>query len=112
MMRLKSGITRGSAELGILSVLSREALHGYEIARRIEDGSGGQLRFTLASLYPMLYALERRGLIKGSWSEAPSGRRRRTYHITAAGRKELAPLRQEWRTFFQALDRLAGVADV
>lgn len=110
-MRLKRGLKRGSAELGILSVLAGEALHGYEIAKRIELGSGGELRFSLASLYPMLYSLERRRLIKGHWSEAGSGRRRRTYHITSAGKREIGPLRQEWSALFQALNRLAGVAD-
>ncbi len=110
-MALKRGIKRGSAELGILSVLTQEALHGYEIAKRIELGSGGELRFNLASLYPMLYSLERRGLVRGSWTGAAGGRRRRTYQITAAGRRALGPLRQEWHAFFQALDRLAGVAD-
>ena len=110
-MALKSGIKRGSAEIGVLSVLTRQALHGYEIARRIEEGSGGELKFNLASLYPMLYSLERRGLIKGEWGDGANGRRRRTYRITAAGKKALLPLRQEWRAFFRALDRLAGVAD-
>jgi PadR family transcriptional regulator, regulatory protein PadR len=110
-MYLKAGIKRGSAELAVLSVLAREALHGYEIAKRIDEGSGGELKFSLASLYPMLYSLERRALIRGSWSDAANGRRRRTYRITPAGKKELDPLRQEWRTFFRALDRLTGVAD-
>jgi len=109
-MRLKSGIKRGSAELAILTVLAREALHGYEIAKRIDQGSCGELRFNLASLYPMLYSLERRRLIRGSWTDSPNGRRRRTYRITPAGKKALAPLRQEWRAFFQALDRLTGVS--
>ena len=109
-MRLNAGIKRGSAELAILSVLAQEALHGYEIARRIAQGSGGQLQFSLASLYPMLYSLERRGLIRGAWASA-NGRRRRSYRLTPAGQKQIGPLRREWRTFFQALDRLTGVAD-
>ncbi|HMD32549.1 MAG TPA: PadR family transcriptional regulator [Candidatus Acidoferrales bacterium] len=102
---------RGSAELAILSVLADEALHGYEIARRIETQTSGVLRFTLASLYPMLYRLEARGWIAGKWETRTNGRRRRCYRLTQTGRKKLVPLRAEWRVFFHALDRLAGVAD-
>ncbi len=106
-----SAIKRGSSELAILSVLAGEPLHGYELARRIEQQTQGVLKFTLASLYPVLYGLERRGLIRGTWQEATSGRRRRYYRLTAAGRREMKPLRAEWARLFQALDRLAGVAN-
>ena len=103
-------IKRGSGELAILALLDREALHGYEISKRIEQQSGGVLRFNLASLYPLLYRLEKRGWVTGKWQEAKSGRQRRYYQLTRAGRKQLAPLREEWGLFFQALHRLAGVS--
>lgn len=108
--RIPSKIARGSAELAILSLLSRQPLYGFEIAKRIEEESDGALRFNLASLYPMLYELEKRGWIKGQWQANRAGRDRRYYSVTAAGRKQLAPLRREWRAFFQALDRLAEVS--
>jgi PadR family transcriptional regulator, regulatory protein PadR len=108
--RIPSQIARGSAELAILSLLSKQAFYGFEIARRIEEESGGALRFNLASLYPMLYELEKRGWIKGRWATNPGGRDRRYYSITAEGRKHLVPLRREWRFFFAALDRLAEVS--
>lgn len=104
-------IKRGSAELAILAVLSDGPLHGYEIARRIERRTAGVLRFDVASLYPMLYRFEKRRWVRASWAAAPNGRKRRYYRLTPAGRKQLAPLRARWRMFFQALDRLAGVAD-
>ena len=100
---------RGSAELAVLAVLEQEPLHGYEIAKRIEARSGGELRFDVASLYPLLYRLEARGLLKGNWEETPQGRKRRSYRLTVRGRKALAPLRRSWRTFFDALDLVAGV---
>ena len=103
-------IKRGSAELAILSLLKEQPLHGYEIAKRIEQQTGGVLRFDMASLYPMLYRLEKRGWIRGQWEEQPNGRRRRCYRLTSAGRTHLAPLRQQWKQFFAALDRLAGVS--
>jgi PadR family transcriptional regulator, regulatory protein PadR len=106
-----SGIKRGTAELAVLSVLESGALHGYEIARRIERQTKGSLRFTLAALYPMLYRLEKQRWIRGAWETSPSGRRRRCYRLTPAGKKNLAPLRDEWSELFAALQRLAGVSN-
>jgi len=109
--RIRSKIARGSAELAILALLSKQSSYGSEISKRIEEDSGGALRFDLASLYPMLYALEKRGWVKGRWQANRAGRDRRYYCLTPAGRRKLAPLRQEWNFFFKALDRLAGVSD-
>lgn len=108
--RVRAKIARGSAELAILTLLNKQQLYGFEIAKRIEEDSGGALRFNLASLYPMLYALEKRGWIKGRWESNRAGRDRRYYCLTSVGRKHLEPLRQEWKSFFQALNLLAGVS--
>ena len=110
MVEIDAKIKRGSGELAILALLNREPLHGYEISKRITQVTGGILQFNLASLYPLLYRLEKRGWVKGKWEVAKSGRKRRCYHLTRAGKKQLAPLREEWGLFFQALDRIAGVA--
>jgi transcriptional regulator len=107
---IASGIKRGSAELAILAVLAERPRHGYEIAKQIERETRGALTFNLASLYPMLYRLEHRGWVQGAWQTADSGRERRYYRLTAAGKKKLAVLGKQWRFFFQALDRLIGVA--
>lgn len=107
--RIRSQIARGSAELAILSLLSQQPLYGFEIAKQIEEKTAGALSFTLASLYPMLYDLEKRGQIAGRWQANQAGRDRRYYSLTPAGKKQLAPLRKEWRNFFHALDQLAGV---
>ena len=106
-----SGTKRGTAELAILSVLETGELHGYEIARRIEQQTHGKLRFTLASLYPLLYRMEKRGWVRGEWQISETGRRRRRYRLTSAGKKKLAPLRAEWAELFRALRQLAKVAD-
>jgi PadR family transcriptional regulator PadR len=106
MAGLSPGIKRGSAELAILAVLRHEPLHGYQIARRIAEHTGGVLSFQMASLYPLLYRMERLGWVKAAW-EKRSGRRRRCYHLTAEGKRKLAPLRAQWSMFFHALDRLA-----
>ena len=108
--RISSKIARGSGELAILSLLAEQPLYGFEIARQIGERTGGALQFTLASLYPLLYAMEKRGWVEGHWQANKAGRDRRYYRLTIAGRKQLAPLRQQWRSFFQALDSLAGVS--
>ena len=104
------GIKRGTAELAVLSVLEESPLHGYEIARRIERQTDGSLRFTLASLYPLLYRLEKRGWVRGAWEISSTGRRRRCYRLTSAGRKKLSPIRREWAELFRALRRLTKVS--
>src|SRR6266851_9991299 len=104
-----SGVKRGTAELAILSLLETGALHGYEIARRIEQQTHGKLRFTLASLYPLLYRLEKRGWVRGAWETSGTGRSRRCYRLTPQGKKKLSPIRKEWDELFRALRRLTKV---
>ena len=104
-----SGVKRGTAELAILSVLESGALHGYEIARRIEQQTQGKLRFTLASLYPLLYRMEKQDWVRGEWQIGETGRRRRRYRLTSSGKKKVAPLRAEWSELYQALRQLARV---
>src|SRR5215468_8490934 len=102
-------LKKGSAELLILSLVQDRPRHGYEIARLIEMRSGGALHFNVASLYPLLYRLERRGWIRGRWVENAGQRRRRFYRLTPAGRKVLAAQRDGWRDFVEAIGRIAGI---
>lgn len=108
--RINSKIARGSGELAILSLLAEQPLYGFQIAKQIAERTEGALKFTLASLYPLLYEMEKRGWLEARWEANVAGRDRRYYRLTPTGRKQLAPLRQEWRSFFQALDSLAGVS--
>jgi DNA-binding PadR family transcriptional regulator len=103
---------KGSTDLLILALLDEQDLHGYEIGRRIEHRSKGELRFTLASLYETLYRLEERRLIRGRWVERAGQRRRRSYQITAGGRRKLAAERAEWAKLIAALRLVAGVEPV
>ena len=102
-------IGKGSAELLVLALLEERARHGYEIGKLIETRSGGVLKFHIASLYPMLYKLERRGMIHGSWVEKAGQRRKRYYRITARGREVLERQRNRWQEFMTALARVAGI---
>src|SRR5262245_257237 len=99
---------KGSAEVVILALVEHESHHGYEIAKLIEQRSGGSIRFTLASLYATLYRMEDRGWIKGRWIEKAGQRRRCHYRITDTGRKVLAEQRADWKRFVAALGDVAG----
>jgi transcriptional regulator len=110
-MSLASGareLKKGSAELLILSLVEDRARHGYDIARLIELRSEGALSFHAASLYPLLYRLERRGWISGRWVERPGERRRRLYRITPKGRGVLATQRTGFRAFVDAIYRITA----
>src|SRR5919205_575936 len=96
-------LKKGSAELLILSLLDDRPRHGYELGQLIELRSRGALRFNVASLYPLLYRLEKRGWIRGRWVEKSGQRRRRYYRLTPAGRKVLAAQRHGWREFVESI---------
>jgi len=102
-------LKKGSAELLILSLVEARPRHGYEISKLIEQRSDGAVRFNVASLYPLLYRLEKRGWIQGRWVEKAGQRRRRYYRLTAEGRKILASQRKGWQVFAAAINRIAGV---
>ena len=99
-------LKKGSAELLILSLVEERERHGYDVARLIELRSGGTVSFHAASLYPLLYRLEKRGWIKGRWVEKAGERRRRMYRITPQGRQVLASQRSGFRAFVEAINRI------
>ena len=101
-------LKKGSAELLILSLVEARPRHGYEISKLIEARSDGVLRFNVASLYPLLYRLEKRGWIEGRWVEKAGQRRRRYYRLTSEGKKVLAAQRSGWRAFVEAINRITG----
>jgi transcriptional regulator len=101
-------LKKGSAELLILSLIERRPRHGYEISKLIEQRSEGVLKFNVASFYPLLYRLEKRGFISGRWVEKAGQRRRRYYELTAQGKTVLKKQRSSWAEFVIAIDRITG----
>ncbi len=99
-------LKKGSAELMILSLVEARPRHGYEISKLIEARSDGALSFHVASLYPLLYRLEKRGWIEGRWVEKAGQRRRRYYKLTSEGKKVLAAQRNTWESFVAAINRV------
>lgn len=93
----------------MLGLLEEGPLHGYEIGKRIDARSNGEIAFNAASLYPLLYRLERKGWIVGQWQQKPGQRRRRFYRITPEGRRTVAGERGLWQSFVNALDRVVNL---
>jgi PadR family transcriptional regulator, regulatory protein PadR len=102
-------LKKGSADLLILSLLEVRPRHGYDISKVIEERSEGTLTFHVASLYPLLYRLEKRGWIAGRWIEKAGQRRRRYYRLTPEGKKVLKSHRSTWLQFVAAINRIAGL---
>jgi PadR family transcriptional regulator, regulatory protein PadR len=101
-------LKKGNTELLLLALLEEQSRHGYELGKLISERSEGILSFHVSSLYPLLYRLERRGLLKGEWKPV-GGRRRRYYRLTPAGRKILLEKRLRWRDFSGAMNRIVEV---
>jgi transcriptional regulator len=101
-------LKKGSAELLILSLIEHRPRHGYEISKLIEQRSDGVLKFNVASFYPLLYRLEKRGFISGRWVEKAGQRRRRYYQLTAQGKTVLKEQRSSWTEFVNAINRITG----
>ena len=90
-------VLQGTLDLMVLQTLSSMGpLHGYAIAARLEQVSGGALRLNMGTLYPGLMRLEQRGLVRGEWGVTDTNRKARFYALTAAGRRELKSEKAEW----------------
>jgi PadR family transcriptional regulator PadR len=87
----------------LLSVLRRQPAHGYRIVELLNEGSEGVFDLAEGTVYPALYRLERKGLVRSTW-EHVSGRRRRVYRLTGRGRSELEQQAEAWRTFARAME--------
>ncbi|MGD8698931.1 MAG: helix-turn-helix transcriptional regulator [Gemmatimonadales bacterium] len=94
-------LAKSCNEALILACLERGPRHGYQIALDIEQRAGPTFRFNHGTLYPILHKLEQEGLIKGSWSRGEPPRRRKSYELTAKGRRYAQEQREAWRLFIQ-----------
>ncbi len=96
-MAPKTDILSGTLALMVLRTLDAlGSLHGYAIARRIEQTSGGQLALNQGTLYPALFKLEQMGWVSARWGASETGRRARFYSITRSGRKQLQAETANW----------------
>lgn len=96
----------GTLDLIVLQLLQAEPTNGYDLTLRIQAITNEVLNVNAGSLYPALYRLEQRGLLRATWAESESGRRTKVYSVTAAGRQHLAEQRQSWERFAGALSAI------
>jgi PadR family transcriptional regulator, regulatory protein PadR len=101
--RDKTSLLQGTLDLIVLQLLQAEPTNGYDLMLRIQAISRDVLNVNAGSLYPALYRLEERGLVRADWQATENNRRAKVYSVTAAGRRHLAEERQTWERFSGAL---------
>ena len=99
---MRAEALKGHLDALLLAVLSDGPQHGYAIIEELRSGSRGAFDLPKGTVYPALHRLEQAGLVKGTWS-ADTGRRRRTYQLTATGRRRLTTERTTWQQFSTAV---------
>jgi len=103
----KAGVLQGTLDLMVLRTLAvLGPSHGYAVAERLQQVSGGAIQLNMGTLYPGLMRLEQRGFIRGEWGMTPTNRRARFYSLTAAGRRQLTREKVEWDRMVSVLDQL------
>jgi PadR family transcriptional regulator, regulatory protein PadR len=102
----KDDLVQGTLDMLILRTLQREAMHGFAIAKSIEQRSEEALRVEEGSLYPALYRLELQGLVKSEWGHAATGHRAKYYRLSTAGRKRLVTERECWARMVRAIAKV------
>jgi PadR family transcriptional regulator, regulatory protein PadR len=102
-MTINKDLVAASSTPLVLAILAEGDSYGYAILQRVRELSGGELEWTDGMLYPVLHRLERSGLVASRWEKAESGRKRKYYRVTEAGRAQLAEERRQWRTVDRAL---------
>jgi PadR family transcriptional regulator PadR len=105
-MRIERELMRGAGPAAVLQLLGEREMYGYELVEALARRSDGVLAMGQSTLYPLLYNLEAKGLIRSRTKEAESGRERRYYALTAKGQKELASLRAQWKAVERAMSLL------
>ena len=102
-MSINKDLVAASSTPLVLAILAEGDSYGYAILKRVRELSGGAPEWTDGMLYPVLHRLEDSGLVESRWQKAESGRRRKYYRLTEAGRGQLADERRQWRTVDQTL---------
>ena len=110
-MDISKDLVAASATPIVLAILNASDSYGYAIIQKVREVSDDRLAWTDGMLYPVLHRLEEAGFVISRWETAETGRRRKYYRLTGAGRVELERLREQWLVVHHALERLAGAPD-
>ena len=109
-MKFESQLLKGVAPAVVLQILSRSKMYGYQLSDAIEQKSDDILSLGKGTLYPLLYNLEAKKLVKGSWEQSEAGRKRRYYSITSNGKAHLVAKRDQLQQFHTGLNLIFGGA--
>jgi PadR family transcriptional regulator, regulatory protein PadR len=104
-------IPQGTLDMLILQIASLQPVHGYGVAKRLEQISKGTVQANQGSLYPALHRLEQKGWLKAEWKESETGRDAKFYALTASGRKQLAAEKHSWARLAGAVQLIFGEGD-
>lgn len=105
-VNINKDLMAASATPLVLAILADGDSYGYAIIKRVREMSGGRLEWTDGMLYPVLHRLERQGYIKARWGKSETGRKRKYYRLTSAGKAQLADHQAQWDVVDQALRSL------
>jgi PadR family transcriptional regulator PadR len=105
---MDSKLLSGTVEMLILHVVAPAATYGYEITQQVMSKSHGYFELKEGSLYPALHRMERNGLLDSHWVETDSGRRRKYYKVTPAGKKALEKKQEDWQQFSLGVKGVLG----
>ena len=109
-MRIERELMRGAGPVAILKLLSAKERYGYELVSSLESVGDGALAMGQSTLYPMLYNLEAKGLVKSKWKEGESGKQRKYYSLTKDGKQKLATDTQQWAAVTTAMREIGVIA--
>jgi len=108
-MKIDKSLMAGSTTMLVLSLLSKEEMYGYQMITELARRSDRTFELKEGTLYPLLHAMEKEGLVKSYKKEGPGGRERKYYTLTASGRGELEEKTRQWRLFSEKVNAVIGV---
>src|SRR5262245_66395660 len=106
----KIGLMQGTLDMLLLKTLTQGAMHGYAVARVIQEKTDDALQLEEGTLYPALYRMERKGWITSKWGQSENNRRARYYKLTSAGRRQLEAESKAWANISQAIAKIMQAA--
>ena len=109
-MKISKELIKGSTSILVMSVLKKNDLYGYKIIKEIELRSESVFELKEGTLYPILHALEKEGFLESYWDDS-EGRKRKYYHLTRKGVKQLEEKQSEWKVFSTSVDKVLSFAN-
>ena len=107
-MKIDKELLKGSTTMLILNLLENQSMYGYQMTKVLSDKSEKVFELKEGTLYPLLHALEEKGMVESFWEESASSRKRKYYAITKLGKKLLKEKREEWEVYSNSINKVLG----